>query len=132
MTKEREKFIANLYKTYSYEEIREMTGHSHSTIARVAKKYNLKKYKKHTKKTKKQVSPEEQFKRVYISKSIEKRITKIRDYIYKRYKKLSLTTKQAFDEIGFNRGQELGAVLNTDLLPTLSISDVARYIVLYR
>jgi hypothetical protein len=66
--------------------------------------------------------------------SIHKRleIKEKKNSLFRKYSKKTLTNKQAFDAIGtFKRGRELGAVLNTCLLPTLGISDIARYIVLY-
>lgn len=57
---------------------------------------------------------------------------RVRRYLLEKYGSLSLSMKQAFDEIGiFKNGTELGNMLNTTRLPSLSISDIARYIVLY-
>ena len=60
------------------------------------------------------------------------RVGRVKRYLLKKHGYLSLSVKQAFDEIGtFRNGTELGNALNTPRLPTLSIGDIARYIVLY-
>jgi hypothetical protein len=60
-------------------------------------------------------------------------VGRVRRYLLKKHGLVRcLSTKQAFDEIGtFRNGRELGKVLDTPRLPTLSIGDIARYIVLY-
>lgn len=66
------------------------------------------------------------------AQTVSHQVNKLKRYLLKKHNALRLTTKQAFDEIGtFKRGRELGEVLNTKRLPSLGISDIARYIVLY-
>ena len=59
------------------------------------------------------------------------RISVIRRYLIKKYEALHLTTKQAFDELGLNRGRDLNKLLNSPKLNSLGVTDIARYIVLY-
>lgn len=63
---------------------------------------------------------------------LNNQVLKVRDYLRKKHNTLILGVKQAFDEMGcFERGRDLEKELGTDKLPSLGITDIARYIVLY-
>ena len=62
--------------------------------------------------------------------ALDHRIIRVSAYLHRKYDGNKLSNYQACRELRL-RGRELGEILYSPVLPSLNITDVARYIVLH-